>query len=216
MTNNEGQFSFTLERPTLGMTVSAIASQAGYGTSEPAANAVLKSFDGDTAITPSITIPNCTTQPVVEVPPPVVVQVPEPEPKPEPIRLQVPTNVHFALDKSHLSPTSQNILDRIAVVLTEHPYLTIELQGHTDFRASNQYNMALSKRRAMSTRNYLLQQGVQPERMTIRPLGESTLKKPGNTVVEHAYNRRVEIIFRDLRDIEIIFEEQEEDLQLER
>ena len=52
--------------------------------------------------------------------------------------------------------------------------------------------------------------------MTILPLGESKLKKPGNTSLEHAYNRRVEIIFRDLRGVNIIFEEQDNDLQLEK
>ncbi|MBE9046449.1 hypothetical protein IQ255_18895 [Pleurocapsales cyanobacterium LEGE 10410] len=70
--------------------------------------------------------------------------------------------------------------------------------------------------RAIATRNYLMQQGVQPERMTILPLGESKLKKPGNTSLEHAYNRRVEIEFQDLRGIDIILEEQNTDLQLER
>ena len=214
--DSEGRFSFTLERFTLGMTVSAIASQTGYGTSEPASNAVIKSFDGETTvIKPSLTVPSCTTQPVAEVSqPPVVIEAPEP--KPEPIKLTVPTNIHFALDKSDLSAASQDVLNRIAAVLTEHPYLTIELRGHTDFRASNQYNMALSKRRAVSTRNYLLQQGIKPERMTIRPLGESELKRSGNTILEHAYNRRVEIIFRDLRGLDVIFLEQDADLQPER
>ena len=216
VTDDRGRFSFNLDA-SIGMTISAIASQSGYGTSEPALNAVIKSFDGETpTIKPSITIPHCTTQPVAEVSqPPVVTNAPKPKPEPEPISLQVPTNIHFALDKFDLSAASTEILDRIAAVLQQHPYLTIELQGHTDFRASNDYNLALSKRRAMATRNYLLQQGVKPERMTIRPLGESQLKKSGNTILEHAYNRRVEIKFRDLRDVEIIFQEQDADLQLE-
>jgi hypothetical protein len=42
------------------------------------------------------------------------------------------------------------------------------------------------------------------------------MKKPGDSILEHAYNRRVEIIFRDLRGVDIIFEEQDNDLQLER
>ena len=52
--------------------------------------------------------------------------------------------------------------------------------------------------------------------MTIHPEVESQLKKSGNTILEHAYNRRVEIKFRDLREINIILEEQDRDLQLER
>jgi outer membrane protein OmpA-like peptidoglycan-associated protein len=119
------------------------------------------------------------------------------------------------LDQSDISPASGLILDQVATLLKQYPFLTIELQGHTDYRASDQYNLALSKRRAIATRDYLLHQGVQPERMIIRPLGESQLKKSGNTIVEHAYNRRVEIMFYDLRGLELIFEEQDRDLQLE-
>ncbi len=209
-----GKFTFSLENIAPGQIISAIASKAEYGTSEPAYNAVINSLE-QTETTPEskVTIPRCTSKPVAKVtPPPPELSVPPPE---EPIILRVPRNIHFALDKSHISPLSAQVLDQIAQVIKEHPYLTIELQGHTDFRASNQYNLALSKRRAISTRNYLLQQGIKPERMTILPLGESKLKKPGNTILEHAYNRRVEIIFHDLRGANIIFEEQDSDLQLE-
>ncbi|MEL6927657.1 MAG: OmpA family protein, partial [Cyanobacteria bacterium J06600_6] len=211
--DSQGKFSFTLENTTPGTIISAIASKKDYGTSEPAFNAVIKSLEDESpTVTSSVTIPSCTTKPVAKIAsPPMVIETPEPEP----VSLKVPTNIHFALDKSHISLASGEILQQIATVLIEHPYLTIELQGHTDFRASNQYNLALSKRRAMSARNYLLQQGIKPERMTIRPLGESALKKSGNTILEHAYNRRVEILFRDLREIEIILEEQDLDLQPE-
>ena len=78
------------------------------------------------------------------------------------------------------------------------------------------YNIALGRRRALSTRKYLLQQGIAPERMTIRTFGESQLKEPGSSIMEHARNRRVEMIFKDLRGMEIIFEDLEIDLQPER
>ena len=210
--DKDGRFSFTLDDLEPGTIVSAIATKTDYGTSEPAFNAEIKSLDGNKAIyEPTITIPNCTTKPIAEISnPPAKLEADRP------VTLSVPTNIHFALDKSDISLKSADVLNNIAAVLKQHPFLTIELQGHTDARASNQYNLALSERRAIATRNYLLQQGIQPERMTILPLGESKLKKPGNTIVEHAYNRRVEIIFRDLRGVDIIFEEQEQDLQLEK
>ena len=211
--NTEGEFSFTLPNSSLGTTVSAIASKSDSGTSEPARNAVIKSFTGQTPVSqPNSTIPSCTTQPEIEPSPtPVAAQAP-----PEQIELRVPNNIHFALDKSTISLASGVVLEQIAAILVQYPWLTVELRGHTDFRASDRYNLALSKRRAIAARNYLLQQGVKPERMTIRPLGESELKKSGNTVIEHAYNRRVEISFRDLRGVEIIPEEQNNDLQPER
>jgi outer membrane protein OmpA-like peptidoglycan-associated protein len=212
--DQDGKFSFTLNNLTPGTIISAISTKPDYGTSEPAFNATIRSLNqAESTIERSLTLPNCTTRPVAEIPKPTTITKLAP---PEPIRLNVPRNIHFALDKSNISPASAKVLDQIATVLTQHPYMTIELQGHTDFRASNQYNLALSDRRANATRNYLLQRGVNPERMTIRPLGESQMKKPGDSILEHAYNRRVEIIFRDLRGIDIIFEEQDNDLQLER
>ena len=213
--DDEGRFSFTLKDLTPGSVVSAIATKPDYGTSEPAFNAVIKSLQGTQAtVKPTVTIPSCTTKPIAEVSqPPVEIDPPAPQ---KPITLRVPRNIHFALDKSAISPISAEILDRVAQVLQQYPMLTIELQGHTDSRASDRYNLNLSKQRAIATRNYLIQQGVQPERMLIRPLGESKLKKPGNTNLEHAYNRRVEIDFHDRRGIDIIFEEQDRDLQLER
>jgi outer membrane protein OmpA-like peptidoglycan-associated protein len=212
--DQDGKFSFTLDNLTPGTIISAIATKPDYGTSEPAFNATIRSLDrAKSTIERSLTLPNCTTKPVAEKPKPIIITKLAP---PEPIRLNVPRNIHFALDKSNISPASAKVLDQIATVLTQHPYMTIELQGHTDFRASDRYNLALSDRRANATRNYLLQQGVDPARMTIRPLGESQLKKSGNSILEHAYNRRVEIIFRDLRGVDIIFENQDSDLQLER
>ena len=213
VTDEEGRFSFALDNLEPGTIISAIATKPDYGTSEPAFNAVITALDGTkTTIPPTVTVPNCTTKPVTATSKsPVSLKAEEPEP----LTLRVPTNIHFALDKSELSPKSKAILDQIAEVLQQHSFLTIELQGHTDTRASNEYNMALSRRRAIAARNYLLQQGIQPERMTILPLGESKLKKPGNTSLEHAYNRRVEINLQDLRGLDILFEEQDNDLQLE-
>ncbi|PSB09165.1 cell envelope biogenesis protein OmpA [Pleurocapsa sp. CCALA 161] len=211
--DRDGKFSFTLDNLTPGTIISAIATKPDYGTSEPAFNATINSLNQSKAtIERSLSLPNCTTKPVVEIAKPPV----QPEIKPsEPIKLNVPRNIHFALDRANISPASAKVLNQIATVLKLYPYMMIELQGHTDFRASDQYNLDLSRRRADATRNYLLQQGVDPARMAILPLGESKLEKPGNTIVDHAYNRRVEVIFHDLRGVDIIFENQDADLQLE-
>lgn len=211
--DQDGKFSFTLNNLTPGTIVSAIATKPDYGTSEPAFNATIRSLNQAKAtIERSLSLPNCTTKPVAEIPKPLqpVIQ------PPEPIKLNIPRNIHFALDRATISPASAKVLNQIAIVLKLYPYMMIELQGHTDFRASDRYNLALSRRRADATRNYLLQQGVDSARMTLLPLGESELEKPGNTIVDHAYNRRVEVIFRDLRGVDIIFENQDADLQLEK
>ena len=110
----------------------------------------------------------------------------------------------------------ETVLDKIAVVMEQYPNIVIELQGHTDSRASIAYNQDLAKRRATSARNYLVKKGIASERMTIRSFGERKLRTEENNVVDYARNRRVEVLFFDVRGIDIEFENQEGDLQIER
>ncbi|MUG99902.1 OmpA family protein [Scytonema sp. UIC 10036] len=218
--DEKGNFSITVENLQNGEIVSAIATDPKYGTSEPAVAAFIGTRGTSPNPTPPakpqrIQPPQCTTRPAPPEPPPQ--PEPPPETPPEPIRIQVPRNVHFALDKSFISQDSSAVLDRVAEVLQEYPFIVIELQGHTDPRASDAYNQALGRRRALSVRNYLLRKGIAPERMTIRSFGESQRKVPGGTdVVDYARDRRVEIIFKDVRGVELIIEDQEQDLQIEQ
>jgi len=214
-TDEQGQFSITLNNLQPGEKVSAIATHPEYGTSEPALNALVQAPDGtvtQTTNTPQPVTPQCTTPPPVPEPPPAP---PEPAPPPEQLRLRVPRNIHFALDQSNISPESAAVLDQIVAVLKSYPFLTVEIEGHTDPRASDAYNQALGGRRALAARNYLLRQGIAPERMTIRSFGETQRRTAGTERLDYARDRRVEFIFTDTRGLEIIFENQETDLQLE-
>ncbi len=74
------------------------------------------------------------------------------------------------MDKSYISPASAKLLDEIVAVLKAHPYISVDLAGHTDPRAPQAYNQALGLRRATSVRNYLLRKGIAPQRMTIRSM----------------------------------------------
>jgi outer membrane protein OmpA-like peptidoglycan-associated protein len=228
--DEQGQFSVAVNNLRPGDKLSAIASHPQYGTSEPALNAIVKSPDSTiqasnlqpfkpSTLSPSqpsnpnpSVLPQCTTPPSPPAPPPAP---PELAPPPTQLRLRVPRNIHFALDQSTISPTSAAVLDQIAAVLRSYPFLTVEIQGHTDPRASDAYNQALGNRRSLSARNYLLRQGIAPERMTIRSLGEKQRRTTGSDRLDYARDRRVEFIFKDTRGLEIIFETQEEDLQLE-
>lgn len=234
-TNEKGRFGEILDDLQPGDMVSAIATLSKDGTSEPAANAVVVTQIGEKPIKipqPG-EIPQCTSRPKPPSPPPpepepIPVPTPEPEPLPEPIpevnpelppapiRLRVPRNIHFGLDKDFISSTSSKVLDRIAEVLEQYPTIVIELQGHTDSRASVAYNQDLAKRRANNARKYLIKKGITPERMTIRSFGERQLLTDERDRVEYARNRRVEISFFDVRGIDIIFDSQEEDLQVEK
>ncbi|MFH7244944.1 MAG: OmpA family protein [Spirulina sp.] len=209
-TDAAGHFTATLALAP-GSRISAIATDPAYGTSEPAAIATLQADDGSAPNRPPFTpyVPDCS--PPSPLPPPVSMEAPPPEP----LVLEVARNIHFALDRSNISPESAAVLDEIAAVMLEHPFLTVELHGHTDPRASAAYNLALSERRALAARDYLLRQGVAPERMQIVPFGLTQRRSQDSSRLAYARDRRVEFVFNDLRGLEIIFINQEDDLQLE-
>lgn len=208
-TDANGRFRADLDLPP-GSRISAIATDPQYGTSEPAPVAAVLAPDGTLPplAAPPMEIPSCAP------PEPPVAEVPEPEPE-EPLVLEIPRNIHFALDRSNISPESAVILDQIAAVLLEYPFLTVELHGHTDPRASAAYNLALSERRALAARNYLVSQGVPAERMRIVPFGLTQRRSDESSRLAYARDRRVEFVFTDLRGLDITFIDQEADLQLE-
>jgi outer membrane protein OmpA-like peptidoglycan-associated protein len=152
---------------------------------------------------------------------PVAVQPPVQPDKPPvidpiPTRIEIARNIHFALDKSHISPASARVLNQIAQVLKANPYIQIDLAGHTDPRAPQAYNQALGMRRAMAVRNYLLKQGIAPQRMTIRSFGFSKRRSNDRGAYPYALDRRVEMEYRDLRGIELEIIDRLDDLQLEK
>ena len=205
--NVDGDFSFAWDNDAGGW-LSAIASDPEFGTSEPSPVISVAGSDGTVPERLPVQVPFDAT-----CYPPVVVEVPPLEP--EAIVLRVPRNIHFALDESFISPESALILAQIADAMRTYPSLVVELQGHTDPRASAAYNRALSERRSLSTRDYLLRQGIAAERMRIVPFGESRRASQGNTRLDYARDRRVEFIFTDTQGLEIIFEDVESDLQIE-
>ena len=68
----------------------------------------------------------------------------------------------FAFDSYRITRDSKEILDEMVQVFLENPGLVVRIDSHTDSRGSNQYNQWLSEKRAESTRDYLLSQGVNP------------------------------------------------------
>ena len=107
-------------------------------------------------------------------------------------------NIYYDLDKSNIRPDAAIELDKVYVILHDNPTLKIELSSHTDSRASDEYNMALSQRRAASAVAYLVKKGISPGRMVAKGYGETRLlNKCANgvpcTEAEHQLNRRTEI-----------------------
>jgi peptidoglycan-associated lipoprotein len=88
--------------------------------------------------------------------------------------------IFYDLDKATLRPESKKALDGLIQVLNDNPTITIKLTAHTDYRASDEYNIRLSHRRAKSVVDYLIQHGIDPERLSSEGKGETTPKEVEN------------------------------------
>ena len=80
-------------------------------------------------------------------------------------------DVFFDFDKYDIRASDARILDTNAAWLKSNNNLVL-IEGHCDERGTNEYNLALGERRAKSTMNYLMAQGVQASRITIISYGE--------------------------------------------
>ncbi|RFS18751.1 flagellar motor protein MotB [Chitinophaga silvatica] len=114
----------------------------------------------------------------------------------KPIRLE---NIYFDLGKSDIRPDAARELDKLVTILQDNPTWIIELGAHTDSRANDAYNLALSQRRATATVAYLVKKGINAKRLTAKGYGETRLiNKCANGVqcseAEHLLNRRTEFI----------------------
>jgi peptidoglycan-associated lipoprotein len=90
----------------------------------------------------------------------------------DPIAREVFVDVHFDYNKSDIRPSERPVMEAIAAYMNEHPRLVIMVEGHCDDRGSNEYNLALGERRALSIRSYLTRLGVAPERINTISYGE--------------------------------------------
>lgn len=89
---------------------------------------------------------------------------------------QVIENIFYDFDKATLRPESKSALDELAGLMRENPHVTIELGAHTDRKGSEEYNMALSERRAQSVIDYLISAGIAADRLSPKGYGESVPK----------------------------------------
>jgi len=109
------------------------------------------------------------------------------------ITLNMPGNVTFATNSSDLNPGFFGVLDSVVLVLKEFDKTLIEIAGHTDSTGSDQYNQALSERRAATVGAYLVTRGVLEMRLIELGMGESRPVADNSTPEGRALNRRVEL-----------------------
>jgi outer membrane protein OmpA-like peptidoglycan-associated protein len=109
------------------------------------------------------------------------------------ITLNMPSNITFALNSSDLNAQFFNALDGVSMVLKEYDKTVIEVAGHTDSSGSDQYNQALSERRAQAVAGYLGSHGVKTQRLITIGAGEGHPVASNDTEQGRAANRRVEL-----------------------
>ncbi len=113
------------------------------------------------------------------------------------LQLQV---IYFEFDSDKIQEGSSKAqLDKVVEVMNLYPQISIEVRSHTDSRANDDYNMALSNRRAQSTVQYLINKGINTSRLSGKGFGESQLiNQCANNVPcskeDHELNRRSEFV----------------------
>jgi outer membrane protein OmpA-like peptidoglycan-associated protein len=149
--------------------------------------------------------------------PPLIYPLPEPQPEPAPpttdnaelqeliertiepsvSRVELLAPVLFALDSDQIEPIGIAMLHEVVHSLRARPDIRLlEVQGYADSRGSEEHNQELSKRRAERVRDWLIEHGVEPERLVVAARGASAPVEAGSEESAHEQNRRV--VFRVL------------------
>ena len=102
-------------------------------------------------------------------------------------------HIQFDTESAALDATAKRKLDEAAVILKRNPDVEVKIAGHADSRGPEDYNMRLSLNRAEAVSHYLVQQGVETSRLTVRGFGESQPVASNEMVSGQAENRRVEL-----------------------
>jgi len=105
-------------------------------------------------------------------------------------------DIHFDFDKYDLRPGDAKALDENAKWMKTNPTQLILIEGHCDERGTNEYNLALGERRAKSTMNYLVSQGVRANRITLISYGEERPQCTEKTEACWTKNRRAHFLVK--------------------
>lgn len=139
------------------------------------------------------------------VPPPVTpeveieeVEVTEPaEPMPKPKELLSLRDINFDFDKYELRPDAREILAEHARLITKNLQAKILIEGHCDERGTIEYNLALGEKRAFACKNYLVNYGINPNRLSTISYGKERPLDPRHSDEAWAKNRRATFIITE-------------------
>ena len=106
-------------------------------------------------------------------------------------------NIYFAFDKSNVIDFYKDKMDSVVSVLMQNPEWKVEVQGHTDSKGSDKYNLVLSLKRANQAASYMVSKGIHKQRITTKGMGKSMPLVPNTKDGQddpegRARNRRVE------------------------
>lgn len=100
--------------------------------------------------------------------------------------------IHFDFDKYNIRPQDAKTLDRHSSWLGANARVNVIIEGNTDEWGTEEYNLALGERRAVAAKNYLVNTGVSPDRLSTISYGETRPIDPAHTQAAWSMNRRDE------------------------
>jgi len=114
-------------------------------------------------------------------------------------RIKIKDKVYFKTNKAKIKKRSFKLLNEVAKILLDNPQITkLRIEGHTDSRGPDRYNMKLSQRRAESVRQYLIAKGVDPGRLEAKGYGETRPVASNKTSKGRAANRRTDFFILEV------------------
>jgi peptidoglycan-associated lipoprotein len=99
-------------------------------------------------------------------------------------------DVYFDFDRSELTEEAKTLLTQVGEVLNQEPRFTITVEGHTDARGTEDYNLTLGSARSTKVKEFLSAYGIAAERMETISYGEEKPKQAGESEDAFAKNRR--------------------------
>jgi outer membrane protein OmpA-like peptidoglycan-associated protein len=104
------------------------------------------------------------------------------------------SDVLFDTAKFSLRPLAREKLAKVAGIVSGHPGLRLDVEGHTDSVGGDEYNQRLSEQRGTSVRDYLIQQGMAGSSVTTKGFGKGEPVASNDTAQGRQQNRRVELV----------------------
>lgn len=103
-------------------------------------------------------------------------------------------DIYYAYDSSALTPQAQDILRKKAAFMKANSNVKVTIEGHTDERGTNEYNLALGEARARAAKAFMVDLGIPAARLATISYGEERPVAKGHTEADWAQNRRAHFV----------------------